>query len=106
MQLTRNICCIPIRPPNIFVELHQQAYGIGTPSLLAQYAIALAEQLSQILNDPGPLGDIYQDLVKYIFTHYGGAEYIPNLIHPAYRHSPLPTHCISLNKNLIFILTS
>ena len=55
------------------VEFPRHAHVVGTQSLSPYYTITLLEQLFQIPNDPRPLGNIFQGLVKYIVTRYGNA---------------------------------
>lgn len=87
IRLTKIICHIPVSSPNMFCEL-------------PQYANTLVEQLSQTLSDRGPLGYIYKGMGKYIITHYGGAEYLLNLIHHACHHPPPYVHIVYPSKQI------
>ena len=59
-------------------------------------------KLSQTLNDPSSLGDIYQGLAKYIVTRYGDAKYLPNLMYRTCYCSPTtrPLHILKAKLNM------
>jgi hypothetical protein len=52
---------------------------IETTFLLPRYTTTLRERLTQTLNEPCPLGQKYQGLIKFIITKYNGAEHLPLL---------------------------
>lgn len=83
IELTGQICWIPISSPNIFIKLPWGSFRIKAHSLLPMFATTLAKQPSQTLNDLGQLRAIYQGLVKYIFTNIRGTKYLPRLIYQA-----------------------
>ena len=59
IKLTKSLCNLTNSTPNIFTQLPCNAFGIETFSLLPKYTTTLSEQLTQTLNDLGPLGQIY-----------------------------------------------
>ena len=77
IKLTKFMCNIPKESPNILAQLPHQTFNIEVFSTLPRYVTTLNEQLTHTLNDPSPLGHIYQRILKFIANKYGGVEHLP-----------------------------
>ena len=68
IKLTKSVCNLTICTRHIFIQLPKDIVDIETTSLLPKYTTTLGECLTQTLNNPCPLGQIYQGLIKFIIT--------------------------------------
>ena len=92
IKVTKAIHILTTSTLNICTQLPQETFGTEACSLLPRYATTMSEHLTQTLNDPCPLGQIYQGLMKFIVTKYGGVEYLPLLKPQACVRSPTKRH--------------
>lgn len=88
----------PLTPPT-FTQLPCETFGIEVFSLLPIYATTFSGHLTQILNGLVQLGQIYQELVKFIVTKHRGPEHLPHLKHRTCIKSPV-AHTFILKEKL------
>jgi hypothetical protein len=101
LKLTKSICnLIQSTNQHLYPTTHREIWHQN--SLLPRYVTTISEQFTQTLNNHGTLGRIYQDLVKFIITKYGGVEHLPVLDCQICSRSPT-AHNLYLLKNQINI---
>ena len=98
IKLTKSMGNIPKDSPNILAQLLCETFGIEAFSLLPRYAITLSKQLTWTLNDPSPLSQIYQGIVKFRANKYGGAEHLPHLLYQVCSRLPTTRSLFILKK--------
>ena len=97
IRLQKSIYGLPKSAPNITTQLPHNLFGLNAFSLIQAYLRCIGEQLTDALNDPRILGNIYQGLTNYIFSLHSGSKN-PTIPTAACLHSPT-TRTIYLLKN-------